>query len=379
MSINLTKIHYKELFLYGSIIAYLIGIVLIIILSIVTHHTLTIIVASTSGVFMAFMLWYYIHYKNYLFATQALLWNSILFIYMRIVVYDFSLDIAFLFIPPMVASILLDKKSLIMHSIIYIPLSILLLLYGYNTYPNHPFLHSQHFISTSIVLTFFVTIFWAIYHYSIEQSYVRIEKSEREKTFLLKEIHHRVKNNLNMMTSILGLQEHKYKSEEMLSFIKQNTLRINSIALVHELLYQNEDLEHIDLHAYIDNLVHHILSISRKKDIQVILHVEKLQLDINVIIHLGIILNELITNSVKYAFKDISGQITIALEHKNNSYILNYSDNGIGISKDKKDSDGFGLNLIGLSTEQIKGTFHILDYPKNSGFSCTIQFKGITP
>jgi len=327
---------------------------------------------------MLMILWHFTQYKNYALASQALLWNSIFFIYMRIIVYDFSLDIAFLFIPPMVATILLDKKNIIRFSLIYLPLSILLLLYGYYTYPTHPFLHNQHFFSTSIVLTFFVVIFWAIYHYSIEQSYVRIEQSEKQKTFLLKEIHHRVKNNLNMMTSILGLQEAKYKSKEMQSFIQQNTLRINSIALVHELLYKNDDLEDIDLHAYIDNLVNHILSISRKKNIQTTLHIEKLPLDINIMIHLGIILNELITNSVKYAFSDKDGRIDISLSHKDNANILTYHDNGIGIDESKTNHDGFGLNLIQLSTKQLKGEFHILKDSNKEGFSCYIKIKGIT-
>lgn len=378
MPIHVSKMHYKALFLYSSLLAYLLGMVLIIIISTYTQHTFTLIYALVSGLFMLLILWHFTQYKNYALASHALLWNSIFFIYMRIIVYDFSLDIAFLFIPPMVATILLDKKNIILFSLIYLPLSILLLLYGYSTYPNHPFLHNQHFFSTSIVLTFFVVIFWVIYHYSIEQSYARIEESEKQKTFLLKEIHHRVKNNLNMMTSILGLQEAKYKSKEMQSFIQQNTLRINSIALVHELLYKNDDLEDIDIHAYINNLVNHILSISRKKNIQTTLHIEKLALDINIMIHLGIILNELITNSVKYAFLDKNGCIDISLVHKDNVNVLTYRDNGIGINENKNDHDGFGLNLIQLSTEQLKGEFHILKDSNKEGFSCYVKFKGIT-
>ena len=375
---RIKNMHYKELFLYGSLIGYIVGMILTIILSTYTHNTFTIIAACIGGSFIGLVLWHYVHYKKYLLTVQLVLWTFVVSIYTRIIVYDYRIDIAYLFLPPMVATILLDTKNLIIYSTLYILFSVILLWYGYDTYPNHPFLHNISFILTFIVISFFVIAFWAIYHYSIEQSYKRLEESEKQKTFLLKEIHHRVKNNLNMMTSILGLQEDSYQSADMQLFIKQNTLRINSIALVHELLYQNENLEYIDLQKYINNLTNHILSIYRKKDIKVKLDVEKMQLNINIIIHLGIILNELITNSVKYAFVNKPGQITISLVSKNSSYILKYDDNGIGIEKDKQYYHGFGLNLIHLSVEQLKGNFHILDNSENKGFSCYLQFKGTT-
>ena len=93
------------------------------------------------------------------------------------------------------------------------------------------------------------------------------------------------------------------------------------------------------------------------------------------IIHIGMILNELITNSAKYAFSQEEGKIDIRLDKTSSGYILHYADDGKGLSDCKMNKDGFGLNLIALSTKQLEGVFNILTPEK--GFACTITFKGV--
>ncbi len=370
---QLKNIHYKVLFLYGSLYAYIVGMGLTIVLGIYTQHILTVYVALISGLVVSGVTYYYVRTQDYILTSIILLWTSVLFVYFRILTYHYSLDIAFLLIPPMVAAILLNKKHLIYFNLLYIFLTIILLRYGYFTYPDHPFLHNQSFIIIFWIFSFFVVSFGFIYHHSIEQSYVALEKSNRKKEMLLKEVHHRVKNNLNMMASILGLQTYKHTSKEIQTFIQQNTLRINSIALVHELLYKEEHMEGANLKTYISKLAEHIFGISPKKKIILTQHIEDIKLNINDIIHIGIIINELLTNSLKYAFKEDKGEINIRLERIDNYYKLCYADNGCGIAKDSMNKEGFGFALISLSVEHLEGT---LNFPTHTGFKCQIQFLG---
>ena len=370
---KLKNIHYKVLFLYGSLYAYIVGMILTILLGTYTHHMLTVYVALLSGLVVSGVTYYFIRTQEYILTSIVLLWTSVFFVYFRIVSDHYSLDVAFLLIPPMVSAILLNKKHLIYFNLLYIFLTILLLRYGYFTYPHHPFLHNKSFIIIFGIFSFFVVSFGFIYHYSIERSYVKLEKSDRQKEILLKEVHHRVKNNLNMMTSILGLQMNKYHDKEIQAFIEQNTLRINSIALVHELLYKEEDIEGTSLKTYIAKLSEHVLNISKKREIVLNQHIEDIGLNIDDIIHIGIIINELLTNSLKYAFKEEKGEIDIELERMDNYYILQYADNGCGMREENRYKEGFGFALISLSVEHLEGT---LTFPKHAGFKCQIRFRG---
>ena len=370
---SLKHTHYKVLFLYGSLYAYIVGMLLTVILGTYTGKMLTVYVALASGLVIAGVTYYYMRTQEYILTSVVLLWTSVFFVFFRIMSDGYSLDVAFLLIPPMVAAILLNKKHLIYFNILYIFLTLSLLRYWYLSYPHHPFLHNKSLIIIFGIFSFFVLSFVFIYHYSIEQSYVRLEKSDQQKELLLKEVHHRVKNNLNMMTSILGLQVYKHRSKEIQDFIEQNTLRINSIALVHELLYKEENIEAISLETYIKKLSQHILGISKKRGIVLTEYIEDIELNINDIIYIGIIINELLTNSLKYAFKKDKCEINIRLERIDNHYILQYTDSGYGIIEEDKHKEGFGFALIALCMEHLEGT---LTFPKHTGFKCQIQFRG---
>lgn len=344
------------------------------ILGIYTHELLTVIFSIISGSLTALLLWYYHKQKNYQQSTLLLLWNAVAFVFLRIIVYDYGLDIVFLLIPPMVAAILLDKKTLQIHGFIYILGVIFLLRYGYTHYPEHPFLHHKSYMIVFGIFSFFVVSFGAVYHYSIEQSYNRLENSDKEKTFLLKEMHHRVKNNLNMINAILGLQENQSKSEEMALFIKQNSLRIKSIALVHELLYQDKNLQYINIEKYLYKLVQHSIPASKRESVYIHLIIENIHLNINDIIHIGIIINEYLTNSIKYAFTDKQGDIEMTLKAKKSHYILEYKDNGVGIKEDFV--SGFGFQLVEMSVEHLEGSQK--QTHSSDGFHAVITFKGTT-
>ncbi len=182
--------------------------------------------------------------------------------------------------------------------------------------------------------------------------------SLKEKEQLLKEIHHRVKNNLQIVSSLLSLQSETIKDEIFLNLISASRNRINSMALVHEMLYSAKDLKKIEAGVYIERLSQNIINTLSKPDSKIIFTFNinnNYFLDIDRIIPLGLILNEIITNSIKYAFKKNEGEISIKMSEFENKHVLEIRDNGIGFPKNfniETDSN-LGLQLIKMLTEQM--------------------------
>ena len=312
-------------------------------------------------------------------SALLLFWVVSAFLFYYIFNLGYGLEIIEIILVPLAASILLNTKTFLRHGAVFLLLFALLLSYGFMHKEEYPYLQDDAFIAVSTIIFLFAMSFSMVYHKSTNQFYDRLEKSNtllaqanEEKTYLLQEIHHRVKNNLNLMTSILGLQAPEDSSTEIQDFVKQNTLRIKSIALVHELLYQSEDLGNVDFNVYVDKLMTHILSLTPNKKINVSLETNNIYFESNTIIHLGIILNELINNSLKYAFPDNKGKIMIRLR-KEDHYILDYADSGMGKKEEDTYTEGFGLKLLNLSTRQLQGT---LQMHNKESFDCSIYFKG---
>jgi len=372
MNIHAQPQHYKKLFLYGSLISYILGMALTLVLALNTGRPITALFAIVSGVFIAAVLWYYHHHKNYTQTVILLLWTSLFFVAMRLILYAYSLDMIFLLIPPMVASVLLDEKNLKIQAILYMLFTSILLGYGYYHYPNHPFLHNESLVIIFSIFSFFIIAFSVVYHYSIALSYKQLEMSNHDKTLLLQEVHHRVKNNLNMMIALLGLQKKEYHSTETQHFIRTNILRLQSMALVHTLLYENKHLSDVNIAEYIEKLVHYILVSANDKTVKITIDIEPISLNTDTIIHLGIIVNELITNSLKHAFGTQEGEIAISLKKKANNITFYYSDNGKG-TVHTEENEHFGLKLIKLSTKQLGGELNIES--EHSTYYCTIVFE----
>ena len=193
---------------------------------------------------------------------------------------------------------------------------------------------------------------------------------------LLKEIHHRVKNNLMIISSLLNLQSRYIKDEESKNIFKESQNRANSMALIHERLYQSTDLKRIDFGDYIrtlaDDLYHtYVMDTSL---IHINVDVDDIMLDINTSIPLGLVVNELVTNSLKHAFNPgESGEISIKFNQQNDKYLLEVKDNGIGFPKDidYKSTDSLGLRLVTSLTDQIDGE---IEFDNASGTSFKIIF-----
>ena len=187
-----------------------------------------------------------------------------------------------------------------------------------------------------------------------------IEKSLREKEILMKEIHHRVKNNLQVVSSLLKLQSHYIKDEQAQEAVKDSRNRVQSMALIHQNLYQEDNLTGIDVNDYISKLCENLFESYNihPTRIKLIKEIQSLNLDVDTVVPLGLILNELITNSLKYGFPgDKTGAVKIILKEENNTLFLKVFDNGVGLPDDfqKKYETTFGYRMINAFIQKLKG------------------------
>tara|TARA_Y100001935_G_scaffold254275_1_gene262783 strand:- start:54327 stop:57344 length:3018 start_codon:yes stop_codon:yes gene_type:complete len=181
-----------------------------------------------------------------------------------------------------------------------------------------------------------------------------------EKEVLIKEIHHRVKNNLAVISGLLELQSWSMPEGEAKKSIQESKLRIMAMSKVHENLYQNEDLAKVNFRKFLEDLIRGINSTVRagSKNIELIQHVDETFVDVNIGIPVGLITNELITNSYKHAFEGRSnGTITIRFEDNGDSFRLEVYDDGVGFDEDlfEKKKSSLGISLIQSLTKQISG------------------------
>ncbi|MGB0430025.1 MAG: tetratricopeptide repeat-containing sensor histidine kinase [Bacteroidia bacterium] len=201
-----------------------------------------------------------------------------------------------------------------------------------------------------------------------------IEAQNEERELLLKEIHHRIKNNLQVISSLLELQAKKVSDAESEVF-KEGQSRVRAMALIHEELYQNNDLAEVDFKAYSAKLSRQIQSLfPGKEKVTISIEGPMIKLDIDTAIPLGLILNELVTNSFKYGL-DEKGQLSIVFkEIDKGNYSVSVSDNGQGLAEDfdYKKSKSLGLRLVHRLTKQLYGK---VEYSYNENSTFEISFK----
>lgn len=193
---------------------------------------------------------------------------------------------------------------------------------------------------------------------------IEIKKSLQEKEILLKEVQHRVKNNLQVISSMLDLQTDYVKDSGVLKLFVEAQKRVKSMALVHERMYQSEVLTDLDFTQYIENLGNYIFKIYgvNTKRISMKIDINEANIDFNRAIQLGLIVNELISNSLKHAFPDdLEGQVNVRLDSEDKYFILTTSDNGVGLPKKfrLRQTKSLGLQLVQALTNQLKGSIKI--------------------
>ena len=193
---------------------------------------------------------------------------------------------------------------------------------------------------------------------------------------LLKEVHHRVKNNLQIISSILNLQSSTISDENTLELLRNSQDRIRSMSLIHELLYQTKDFSTIKFSEYIKSIATNLFhSYNQNKNISLDLDLDDIHLDLDMAIPCGLIVNELLTNSLKYAFEtEDEGIIRVKLKSKNGFVHLIITDNGKGFPKDIdfRDTASLGMQLVVSLVDQIDGEV-ILNTEKGSEYEITFK------
>jgi len=201
-----------------------------------------------------------------------------------------------------------------------------------------------------------------------------VTKSLEERETLLKEIHHRVKNNLQIISSLLNIQAAHLKDGTAKDAVREGQNRVKSMALIHEKLYQNDNLSGVSVDEYIANLVRNLFNsfgVDEEK-ISSELKIEALKLDIDTLIPLGLILNELITNSLKYAFKD-QGTIRLTLSHQQDELRFQIEDDGIGMDESTLETtNSYGWKMIQSLSRKLKAEITI---DATAGTKITLNIK----
>ncbi len=191
-----------------------------------------------------------------------------------------------------------------------------------------------------------------------KQTNTILARQNKEKEFLLKEIHHRVKNNLEVVSSLLSLQSGQSNSKEVQDLMQENQNRVQSMSMIHQKLYQGENLATIEMKDYFMNLGNYTLDVfNAREKITIDYNMDKLEIDVDIAVPIGLIVNELLTNALKYAFPDgRTGKIVISLFRNQHKLNLEVRDDGIGKSNAYSlPESGFGTQLIQLLTIQLDG------------------------
>ena len=258
-----------------------------------------------------------------------------------------------------------------------------LLLNTYNAVPQ-----SSQTIFAVLVFLLFLAFLAVIFGrrfiermHEIYQGKEELEKRVEEKEMLLKEVHHRVKNNLQTVSSLLRMQSRSIEDAQTLSQIRSSQNRVVCMAMVHEMLYQREDLSCIEYSTYVHQLGDYLVKSIKgpESNIRLKIDIPEIELGIDTAIPLGLLINEAVTNALKYGFEGRdSGEISISLEKEDkHEYILRIGDDGIGYpeSMDYQTSKSLGLKLIHNLSRQLKGSV-IRDLSKR-GTNYIIRFQEV--
>ena len=212
-----------------------------------------------------------------------------------------------------------------------------------------------------VLFSILIFILYRLYK-KVNQQKKIISKSLTEKDLLLREIHHRVKNNLQLVSSLLTMQGRSIDDQSTIQAINEGKSRVRSMALIHQDLYNRENITGISVKDYIEKLAKELFYTYKITNdrIRFELEIEDIELDIDTVVPIGLILNELITNSLKYAWpEENNGVLTITLKKSNKSTRLTVKDDGIGYIPKEVREGSFGATLISALTQQLNGELNV--------------------
>lgn len=319
---------------------------------------------------------YYIQYTNLMFIGHHIIYHVILgFIFLTIYPTEGYTK---------VFSYNTSGSELARKLVIFVPIILAILLIFNRFYSKFDWFSFYDFNSIGIfisVIMFSFTIFFIIFYINkinnvdlINQEY--LDKTLEEKETLLVEVHHRVKNNMQIIISLLHMEERKVHDDVAKKSLKDSQNRIKAMALIHENLYKNFEFEKMDMQKYIEDVINGIEGNYSTDNIDFELDIIDLKLDLSVAMPLGLIINELVTNSIKYAFPNgENGIISIDLfkDDDEDLYVLEIADDGVGCNiDDLNNSKGIGTVLVDSLVQQIEGK---LESYINEGMTKIIKFN----
>ena len=243
---------------------------------------------------------------------------------------------------------------------------------------------NQYFISGLFVLMLFLIsvvflyFFWKQKEKLKQEGILKQEVLERN-DLLLREMHHRTKNNLQLLSSLLSLHSRKSKNQELQLAIKSSLDSVGAINLLHHRLYRNEDFRLVDFKGYLEDMVHFFQNAFGLQDRKILISgkCDQLQLDTDIAIPLGLIINELVTNCIKHAFvKNRGGVIEInLLKSEEGSIVLSVKDNGIGFMNNRSSPNGTGSHLLRIFTEKFNATLSYTQLEQGTEVLFTMPHK----
>ncbi|HHW05274.1 MAG TPA: histidine kinase dimerization/phosphoacceptor domain -containing protein [Methanothermobacter sp.] len=213
----------------------------------------------------------------------------------------------------------------------------------------------------------------------IKKTQKELEKTVKEKELLIKETYHRVKNNLMIISSLLSLQSRYLKDKRALELFKESENRARSMALIHERLYRSSNLKEIDIAEYLQTVASGIFNSYAIPGIKLNLDLDKVKMDVELAIPIGLIVNELVTNSLKHAFPEgAEGEVNLKLKSLNDEILLEVSDNGVGFpdSLDWQKTSSLGLQLVKSLSDQINADVEMIS-DDGTTFRIKVPKKGL--
>ncbi len=206
-----------------------------------------------------------------------------------------------------------------------------------------------------LTLFFLIYIFWQ--NHKIRESRKQIENQAEKLKLMMKELHHRVKNNLAIVSSLLSIQSSKLKDEGASKAVKEGQMRVQAMSLLHQRLYKKEDVSTMDVNSYLTDLAESLMEAYGydRDNFDLKIEVDQPELDVDLAIPIGLIVNELVTNSFKYAYLGIDHPALSITMKNGEDILLQVQDNGVGITDDAGKIDSFGQELIKGLSRQVRG------------------------
>jgi two-component sensor histidine kinase len=324
---------------------------------------------------MTFLAYRYLFFRqNIEYAAIALFWISAFIELLYLMIHSVDFNIIFAMLIPIIAFIALSRRLIIWNLALYYIVLILFLGYYYSIDRENLFLHNSAYMIAYTMAHLFILAFGIFYYLAIDESLKRLEASNRSQTLLLNEVHHRVKNNLNLISSILGLQTDKTDIPEQRQLLEENQRRIESMAILHEILYSHGTITSADLKEYVQMLVAHIISSSLSEKLEVKTDILPITLPMGSMIQLGIMLNEMMTNSIKHLSRSKETiRISIVFEQWEEGYRLYYCDNASHVDT-RRLEQGFGYNLIMLTARHFNAK---VTYDISEGLCYSVVFENL--